>query len=166
MSEKITRKGEVLRKGYVKNSDGTVCRKTVLERYYNKGYLDLPNSCYSAEDRKRTGEQLAYDYYMGFPEHLKSIDLSSVNIPTTGEKLSEGSMFYRERYLRAMQTVPYEFWPAVRRVCIDDKKLICDEVVDKNSLKNKNNSYYQKMLLNLGLERLIEFYLKKNKKSS
>ena len=75
MSEKITRKGEVLRKGYVKNSDGTVCRKTVLERYYNKGYLDLPNSCYSAEDRKRTGEQLAYDYYMGFPEHLKSIDV-------------------------------------------------------------------------------------------
>ena len=39
-------------------------------------------------------------------------------------------------------------------------------VNDKNSIKNKNNSYYQKMLLNLGLERLIEFYLKKNKKSS
>lgn len=166
MIKKITLKGEVLRKGYVRNNDGVVCHKTVLERYFDRGYLDLPSSCYSAEDRKRVGEMLARDYFLGMPKHLKSIDLSDVNIPTTGDSVSETVMFYHDRYLRAMQAVPYEFWSAVRRVCIDDKKLICDEVVDKKSLKNKNCSYHQKMLLNMGLERLIEFYLKKNKKSS
>lgn len=166
MIKKITFKGEVLRKGYVKNNDGVVCHKTVLERYYDKGYLDLPNSCYSAEDRKRVGEMLAQDYYLGLPYHLKSVDLSAVNIPSTGEILQENGQFYHERYMNAMKAVPREFRAAVYRVCLEDKKLICDEVVDKNSLKNKNNSYYQKMLLNLGLERLIEFYLKKNKKSS
>ena len=166
MIKKITLKGEILRKGYVRNNDGVVCRKTVLERYFERGYLDLPNSCYSAEDRKRVGEMLANDYYLGLPKHLRSIDLSAVNIPTTGVQNSETSLFYRDRYLKAMQAVPYEFWGAVRRVCLEDKKLICDDDVDKHSLKNKNNSYYQKMLLNLGLERLIGFYLKKIKKSS
>lgn len=166
MIKKITAKGEVLRKGYVKNNDGVVCRKTVLERYYEKGYLDLPNSCFSAEDRKKVGEMLAQDYYLGLSHHLKSIDLSAVNIPSTGEILKENRQFYHERYMAAMDSVPREFRAAVYRVCLEDKKLICDEVVDKKSLKNKNNSYYQKMLLNLGLERLIEFYLKKNKKTS
>lgn len=166
MIKKNTLKGEVLRKGYVRNNDGIVCHKTVLERYYERGYLDLPSSCYSAEDRKSVGERLANDYYLGLPYHLKSVDLSAVNIPTTGEYLSERKIFYHERYLNAMECIPREFRAAVRRVCLEDKKLISDEVVDKKSLKNKNISYHQKMLLNMGLERLIEFYLKKNKKSS
>lgn len=166
MIKKIAVKGEILRKGYVKNNDGVICHKTVLERYYERGYLDLPSSCFSAEDRKRVGEMLAKDYYLGLPNRLKSIDLSSVNIPTTGEILPEGIQFYRERYMEAMKAIPREFRAAVFRVCLEDKKLICDEAVDKNTLKNKNNSYHQKMLLNLGLERLIKFYLQKNKKSS
>lgn len=166
MIKKNTIKGGILRKGYVKNNDGVVCRKTVLERYYDKGYLDLPNSCYSAKDRKSVGERLALDYYLGQPQSIKSIDFSMVKISGGADVLPERRLLYRERYLKAMQAVPREFWPSVRRVCIEDKKLLCDEVVDKSSLKNKNNSYYQKMLLNLGLERLIEFYLKKNKKSS
>lgn len=166
MIKKITVKGEVLRKGYVINDNGTLCNKTVLEKYFERGYLDLPTSCYSAEDRKRVGELLAKDFYRGFPHNLRSIDFSAVNIPSTGETEKEEQMFYRKRYLDAMNSVPYEFWSSVRRVCIEDKKLICDRAVDKNSIKNKNYSYYQKMLLNLGLERLIEFYLKKIKKSS
>jgi hypothetical protein len=166
MIKKITDKGEVLRKWYVKNDDGVVCNKTVLQKYFEKGYLDLPMSCYSAEDRKKAGELIAQDYFLGFKQQLKSIDFEAVNIRGTGDNGQEGQMFHRDRYLNAMKSVPYEFWPSVRRVCIEDKKLICDKVVDKNSIKNKNNSYYQKMLLNLGLERLIEFYLKKNKKSS
>ena len=166
MIKKITVKGGVLRKGYVRNKDGIVCHKTVLERYFDRGYLDMPNSCFSAEDRKNVGKRLAQDYYLGLPYHLKSVDFAAVNIPTTGECLSDSKMFYHERYLCAMESIPREFREAVRRVCLDDKKLICDEVVDKKSLKNKNCSYHQKMLLNMGLERLIEFYLKKNKKSS
>lgn len=166
MIKKVIKKDEVLRKGYVKNNDGVYCRKSVLERYYDKGYLDLPKSCFSAEDRLRVGQRLAVDYYLGSSRGIKSIDVSDVNIPTTGESGRESAMFYRNRYLKAVQSIPHEFWPSVRRVCVEDKKLICDLPVDKNTLKNKNDSYHQKMLLNLGLERLIEFYLKKNKKSS
>lgn len=166
MIKKIIEKDEVLRKYYTKNNDGVYCRKTVLERYYDKGYLDLPGSSFSAEDRKRVGERLASDYYLARENTLKSIDLSSVNIPTTGNSSRENAMFYRNRYLKAVQSIPHEFWPSVRQVCIEDKKLLSELPIDKKTLLNKNNSYHQKMLLNLGLERLISFYLKKNKKSS
>lgn len=166
MIKENTQKGGVLEKKYVKNNKKVIWKKTVLDSYYARGYLYLSSSCYSSEDRKRAGEMLAKDYYLGLPQSLKSVDFTIMNIPTTGETLSENRQFHRERYLRAVQSVPCEFWPSVRRVCLEDKKLICDELVDKNSLKNKNNSYYQKMLLNLGLDRLIRFYLKENKKSS
>lgn len=140
--------------------------KTVLQRYCERGFLDLPHSKFSAEDRKKAGEMLAFDFYMGQYQNIQAVQIRCCHIPTTGNEVYENRLFYRDRYLRAMKYVPREFWPSVRRVCVEDKILKSEAGECSTQLQYRNSTYFQKMLLNLGLERLIEFYLQKNKKSS
>ena len=54
-------KERLTRRGYVIESDGSIRKKTVLEKYFERGYLDLPNSKFSAEDRKKVGEKYSPD---------------------------------------------------------------------------------------------------------
>jgi len=159
-------KAEAKRKGYEKHSSGTYLKKSVLDRYYEGGYLDLPNSKYSAEERKNAGEMLAHDYFLAHYNNVKSPVLYVNIIPTTGDNGQDASLFYQERYMEAVKSIPHEFWPHVRKVCVEDKELTGEQNYPKQSLKNKNSIYYQKMLLNLGLDRLLDFYAKKIKKSS
>ncbi|MBQ8671483.1 MAG: hypothetical protein IJ525_03070 [Alphaproteobacteria bacterium] len=153
-------------RGYVVENDGTVRKKTVLEKYFEKGYLDLPNSQFSAEDRKKVGEKLAYDYYLSNLNHVRSVNLEMPRIKSTGEGGIEGFLFHQQRYLNALKSIPYEFLEAVRIVCIEDRELGCDKSVPKSGIKSKYNIYYRKMLLTLGLERLVKYYLKISKNSS
>ncbi|MCQ2734686.1 MAG: DUF6456 domain-containing protein [Alphaproteobacteria bacterium] len=159
-------KAEAKRKGYHKNSRGTYINKSVLDKYYEQGYLDLSGSEYCAEDRKQAGERLAHDYYLSHYNSLKSPILAVNIIPTTGESGMDVAMFFRERYINALRHVPYEFWPVVRLVCIEDKELKGDDECEKKTLRSKNSIFYKKMLLNLGLDRLFKFYSKKIEKSS
>ena len=159
-------KAEAKRKGYRKNSRGTYINKSVLDKYYEQGYLDLPGSKYCAEERKQAGEKLAQDYYLSHYNNLKSPILTVNIIPTTGESGMDVALFFQDRYINAVKHIPYEFWPVVRLVCIEDKELRGDGEVDKNTLRSKNSIFYKKMLLNLGLDRLFKFYSKKIKKSS
>lgn len=149
-----------------KNKVIKIRRITVLEKYLKEGYLELQNSKFSAEDRKKVGERLFLDYYCGGLYNLKTCWFEGLNIPETSDIGNESRLFYRERYLKAVSSVPYEFWPAVRSVCIEDKELKSPESENKKSIFGKYKVYCQKMMLNLGLERLIKFYLQKNKKSS
>lgn len=154
------------RRGYVKDDDGVYRKKTVLEKYLAAGYLDLPCSKFSANDRKLAGEQLCADYFLGNFNTVKSVNIMRINNKFCSDSGREDALFYRERYLNAVKDIPYEFWKPVRIVCIEDKDLSDDTSFPRQSLKNKNNVYYLKMLLNHGLDRLIKFYLQKNKKSS
>ena len=140
--------------------------ETVLEKYFKRGYLELPHSRFSAEDRKRAGEMLAGDFYRGQYKNIRALQIYADHIPTTGTWDEDFAIYYREKYFAAVKSIPREFWPSVRRVCIEDKMLKCEAEVSGSRLKNKNSIYFQKMLLNMGLERLVEHYLKKNKKSS
>ena len=87
-------------------------------------------------------------------------------IPFTYEGGIEGFLFHQQRYLNALKSIPYEFLEAVRIVCIEDRELGCDKSVPKSGIKSKYNIYYRKMLLTLGLERLVKYYLKISKNSS
>lgn len=149
-----------------KETGRTYLHKTVLDKYYEGGYLDNANSKYDAEDRKNAGLMLAYDFYMAHYNNLKSPILDSEIIPTTGITGQDAALYFQSRYINAVKSVPREFWPSVRKVCIEDKELIGELEGDRQSLRNKNSVYYQKMLLNHGLDRLFEFYTKKIKKSS
>ena len=152
--------------GYLVDEKGKLRRKTVLERYYEQGVLELEGSPVSAKQRTKAGEILARDYYLGNSNHLQSIKLFESNIPTTGDSGIERSLYYKNRYLKAIKYVPYEFWPVLYTVCIEDKKIMYEKEKYDSELKNKNNIFHLKMLLVLGLERLLKYYLQKNKKSS
>lgn len=154
------------RRGYELNDEGTLVKKTILAKYYEKGYLDMIPSMYSAEDRKKVGELLALDYYLGMYEGVKTLKFERICAGFQYLGGQEDVLFHRQRYLAAIQSIPEEFWPAVRQVCIEDKELTGDTFAPSAKLIHKSNIYHKKMLLNLGLERLIGFYLKKNKKSS
>ena len=166
MAKTAMDKTEAIKHGYEIDSEGRLRRNTVLERYYRKGLLELKGSPFSAEKRKQAGEILARDYFLGNYHNLRSVKFYESNIPTTGENGIEISLYYKNKYLNAMKSVPYEFWEVIYRVCIEDKKLTSEEEKTKRSLKDKNNIFYLKMLLVLGLERLLKYYLQKNKKSS
>ena len=154
------------RRGYVLDKNGIWRKKTALEKYYEEGYLELEGSPFSAEQRKKAGEILARDYYLGNYNKLQSCKIFQLNIRTTGSVGSDRAMYYKERYLRAVKNIPYEFWPTVYKVCIEDMKIDKFEEKNDNSLRTKNKYYCLKVFLCLGLERLLKYYLQKNKKSS
>ena len=78
----------------------------------------------------------------------------------------EDALIYKERYLSAIKSIPAEFWPKVRIVCIEDEELKIDKNIIPQSLLGKQMMYCLKTFLALGLERLVKFYLQKNIKSS
>ncbi|MBR3661777.1 MAG: hypothetical protein IKN67_00675 [Alphaproteobacteria bacterium] len=166
ITQKYLNKKGLLRRGYSLRSDGILYKKSVLEKYYDEGYLNLPESPFSDEDRFRAGQRIAFDYYMANKQGVKSSMCHETNIATTGSVGIDVELYYKERYLRAIKSVPEEFWGVVRSVCIEDKELKVSDKYPIGTLLNKNNKYHQKMLLCLGLERLAKFYLQKNKKSS
>lgn len=136
-------------------------KKTVLQRYYEEGYLDMPENRFTAKDRRTAGEMLVKDYYLGSYDSLRTARWKIVAIASTGEYTREHALFFKERYLRAIKTVPAEFWPTVRRVCIDDLPVEGIKGISDRSSLYKHEIYHQKMLLNFGLNRLIYFYYKK-----
>jgi hypothetical protein len=163
--KKYITKAEARKKGYVRRNDGIFYRKNVLEKYYENGYLHLPNSPFGDADRKRAGELLARDFYLGHYNKLQSINFT-IEIRGTSDSDREESLFHQERYIHAIRCIPQEFWGVIRQVCIDDQELKGDVTAARQSLLSKQSVYHQKMLLCLGLDRLIKFYLQKNKKSS
>ena len=166
MSKKTMSETTAKRRGYVLDESGIWRKKSVLEKYYEEGYLNLPNSLFSAEQRKSAGELLLHDYYLGNYYRLRSIQITDIRHKSVGNSGIEMSMFYKERYLEAMKCVPYEFWNIVFKVCIEDSTLNNEKEKYDASLHKKYNVYYRKMLLCHGLDRLVNFYAKKIEKSS
>ena len=155
-----------VKRGYVIDDKGRLRRKNVLDKYYEAGVLALIKSPFSAEQRKKAGEILARDYYLGHYNTLQSVKYYESNIKGTGDGGIEMSLYYKNKYLEAIRSIPHEFREMVYRVCVEDKKLVEEKEKTNKNLTDKNIVFYRKMLLVLGLERLLKFYLQKNKKSS
>lgn len=165
MDEGYINKKELEKRGFSKNAKGIYYKKTVLEKYYDLGYLSLFEGKFSAEDRLVAGKKIAFDYYMANRSNLQSIKQFIVNIKTTGDSEKESQLFYKERYFQAIRAVPKEFWASIRYVCVDDNEIV-DNKNPKGSVAYKHNVYCFKVLLCLGLDRLCAYYFQKNKKSS
>lgn len=164
--EEYISKEEAKKRGYVKRKEGGYYKMSVLEKYCAAGYLNLPDSPYTDEDRMRAGLRLAKDYYLGNFNNLQSVKLFLVRISSSRESGREAALFFNERYLKAVRAVPPEFWQAVRTVCVEDKELTVAKEVKQGTLLYKQCSYHRKMLLCLGLERLVKFYFQKNQKKT
>lgn len=130
---------------------------SALERAYLAGSLHEKGCVYSEQQRLIAGQLLARDYFEGHFETGVVCDLEKTRVDNCswwGE--SEKTLFHQERYLRAIMTVPPEYWDLLRRICIEDSD-IADN--DNSSERERSHcSYMFKHMLRRGLDYLVEFY--------
>jgi len=158
---KYTSKQDAINKGLAKKK-GVIYKKSLLEIWYAKDWLDLPNSKYSSEDRLNSGMKLAADYHIMNRENLHSS--YTINTKVDGAKFTPGFHCANEaesRYLQAIQSIPSEFWPMVRKICIEENEL---QAPLSMSERQKTYFYYLcRIDLCRGLDRLADYYNQKLK---
>ncbi len=155
MNEQYVTPREVEDQGY-RRSHGRVYKMNTLERYAAAGYLDYGN--FSATDKVSAGNRLYTDFYLGGLCPVGSSDIARIRVDGCGKfDESDGRLYHRHCYELAMAAVPQEFWPVVRRVCVEDEPLN----VRGAGLFVRKELYALRRDLNRGLERLVGFYKKK-----
>lgn len=133
-------------------------RKTLLEQFYEKGFLNLPKSKFSAAERLQCGKRLINSYQIMQKANLHSgfifnnrIDLA---LSLESKMYSDALNFYR----RCLRAVPAEFWQVVRSVCLEEK---LPQLPD--SISERQRSHINFLLhidLCRGLDRILSSQLK------
>lgn len=137
-------------------------RLSVLEIYEKIGYLNYGNRRWSASDRVSVGNRLHDDYYMA-THGVQAIDYGKEKVDCFGLKLeSDKVLEAKERFARAMKSMPLEFRRIVFRVCCENKNIAEPERL--TLWKRRIFLITQAQLLSLGLDRLVRHYLHKRHK--
>lgn len=134
---------------------------TVLDVYGKIGYLNYGNKRYTADDRIRVGKRLHDDYYMA-THGIQAIDYAKerVDVSVTNHE-SDKVLEAKEKFARAMKSMPLEFRRIVFRVCCEDKRIAEEKLT--TAWKRRVYLITQAQLLSLGLDRLVKYYLKSKK---
>lgn len=141
-------------------------RGGVLYRYADAGWLDMGDKRYTAEDRIRVAERLHRDFRLSQFSNCKAVELGKITPEICGDfTLLDNVLDARTRYQQAMMSIPHEFWPSVRRVCIEDKELF-DNDNGESKRQQAYRTYAAKVDLCRGLDRLIEHYLRRKKEKN
>ena len=133
---------------------------TVLERYYENGWLDYACDLkHTALARCSFGLLLARDFYLAGLSAVKATDCSKIRVDGCGGdwRSGDGAYFHRQRYNAAMQAVPKEFWDVVRLVCIDDVPIAANDNA-VSARRKAELAFAAKYDLCRGLDRLVDFY--------
>ena len=149
-------KAECERRGFVRESDGRFHRLNTLERYARDGWLDFGDKRYSALDRVSAGNRLGKDFYLARLEPVCANDVRKVKVDGHGSAvLPEKVLEARDRFNKAMLSVPHEFWLVVSRVCCEDKDFAYTIVSER---QRSHQKHVYSTLLCFGLDRLIGYY--------
>lgn len=134
-------------------------KQSTLERYAAAGYLDFGSRNFGAIDRLSAGKRLYADFFLGGISRVGAIDMAKIRVD--GSSISCGEplncIYHRDSYAKAVQAVPAEFWPIVRQVIIEDRPI----VITGSEKQVKRELYAARLDLCRGLDRLVEFYLKR-----
>ncbi len=142
-------------KGFVRTPKG-IYKLTALERVYSKGRLRYGDKRFSEDDRLRAGNRLNHEYEAA---HFNVVGISWKNSKIDsrgGADTSSNLTDLRSRYLTAIRHIPREFWPAVRRICIENLLPDFDNI--DSARRRYENMYLWYCDLCRGLDRLIEYY--------
>ena len=152
-------KAECEKRGFVREADGKFYKLNTLERYGRDGWLDFGDKRSSETDRISAGNRLGRDFYLARLEPVSANDVRKVKVDGHGSSvLPETVLAARDRFNKAMQSVPREFWPVVSRVCCEDKKIVLSGDSER---QRSHQKYALSQLLCFGLDRLIEHYRSK-----
>ena len=142
------------KKGIEELPNGKQYKRSVLEKYYQKGYLDGGKydslTLYDAGDTFRT----AFEKKGG--TGVKAMDPSKIRVDGGNKQAdSEYISIWQAKYNKALNCIPYEFKDVVTNVC-------CLEIDIVEHLGSVRSRQYQKSillaLLRFGLARLVEHY--------
>ncbi len=155
MEEKYIDKKECIKLGYVKGKKG-IYRLSALEKLYARGRLDYGDKKYLASERFSAGNRLANDWVRANKGVLSSMwkedKIESNNKSHTVDII----MQKQQPYLLAAKVVPYEFWPIVRLVCVENRLPEFDEKIPLR--RRSEQAYLLYCDLCRGLDRLIDYY--------
>lgn len=142
-------------KGFFKTARG-FCRRSALERCAAAGWLGTGAAMV---ERLSSGKKLYADFYLGGMEQVGAVDFGRLRVDGCGSFAQPGRRLWHQGcYERAIAAIPQEFWPAVRRVCIEDMNLQAQGI----SARERSYSLHgQRLDLRRGLDRLTSFYNKK-----
>lgn len=148
-------KQDVINKGLCKQG-GYIYKKSVLEIWYSKGWLELENSAYGSDDRLYYGHKLAFDHYLVNRDKIHSVQNFYGRIDVSTKIICDSVADAEIRLSRAIRAVPKEFWGIVRLICIEDK-----EPVVPKGCSERQRAYYNYLArvdLCRGLDRVISVY--------
>ena len=142
--------------------------KTVLEKFYNRGWLNVQRgmnpagvaSIYpwmSADDRLRAGRRLYRDFYLSGIEATKIPDLIKPRVDGGNNKnLTESQTEHLDSFHKALRVIPAEFYEVVSAIVLDDKDIRLTNREDNRAIRLYNHTI--KMKLCMGLDRLAGYY--------
>ena len=155
-----TSKQDVINKGIIKQG-GVFYKQTLLEVWYNKGWLELKESLYGSDDRLRFGLKLMRDYQYILKSHIATASLDNNKVDISPKVQDDNVLDAINRYRKVLRSVPKEFWSIVRQVCLEEKE---PEFPLGISLRQKSYLYFlYRNDLCRGLDRVIEAYNNKLK---
>ncbi len=153
--DKYKTKKECIKEGFQKTSEG-IKKLCVLEKYFEKGWLEYGNKKYCGQDRLKAGLRLYSDYKRGHVAGFVYSNWSPI-ITTKASAIAGDDMFdARSRYFSVIRTMPREFWQVVRTVCIEDVEIIIKD--DVSARRRSEIVFSLKMDLCRGLDRVVRFY--------
>lgn len=129
---------EAKRKGLTKK-DGVYYKRTVLEKYRDKGWLGQVTSQYSDDDRMVAGLRLAADFYKAGYSGFNCLDYEKPRVESSPLfDPSPAVLDARDRYGKAIACLTREEVFAVRMVCCLDEEIKIPHLRDdqyKNDLE-------------------------------
>jgi hypothetical protein len=146
---------EAKRKGLTKK-DGVYYKRTVLEKYRDKGWLGQVTSQYSDDDRMVAGLRLAADFYKAGYSGFNCLDYEKPRVESSPLfDPSPAVLDARDRYGKAIACLTREEVFAVRMVCCLDEEIKIPHLRDD---QYKNDLELLKRYISTGLNRLCEHY--------
>lgn len=126
-------------------------QNTELHRYYVNGTLELERTRWQPADRFKAGEILQNVAYKA-GVYIKASDTSKIRVDISGFKAVPTSVLIaKDMYNKAMKAIPSEYWPVVRHVVVEDRKI---------QNPSRAEVHLAKWKLCLGLDYLCDFYAK------
>lgn len=156
-----TDKQKAIKNGFIKK-DGRIYKQSLLEVWHSKGWLELENSDYCADERLHYGMRLAFDYFIINRANLHSGLVQNTKVDSKQTPLSGAILTSLDNYQKAIRNVPSEFWPIVRQICIEEKNPIAPK-----KMSERQRTYFHflcRVDLCRGLDRVISSYTQKLKK--
>ncbi|MBE6443601.1 MAG: hypothetical protein E7020_02915 [Alphaproteobacteria bacterium] len=149
---KYINKKDVINRGFIKKN-GTIYKQSLIEIWYNKGWLELNNSNYNSEDRLKAGLKLALDFHIINRANLHSSHIINDKIDNNYNNESFAILDAKKRYQQAIKSIPAEFWPIVRQICIEEK----DPIPPLNTSERQRAYFYYMCRIDLcrGLDRIL-----------